>query len=304
MSNPLDDPGVRERVRQFCQDELFDHYVYKELARVEKDESRRRVLEEMAEHEWSHYEFWKSIGGECREGVNPGKAKLYVLMRRLLGLTFTMKYLERHELDVINQYREYLDRLEGEERERLEKILEDEMKHERTHMESIDEKIVKYIGFIVLGMADAIIEITGVHAGFLGVTSSTIMAGIAGLIVGLSAAISMASAAYLQAKHDVERSPLTSALLTGVAYIFAVILLALPYFVTHAMSIAFTVSVVLAVLMIAGFTYYGAVLQEKPFMREFLESTGLMLGTAFGAFLFGEALGRIFGIQEIFASAP
>ncbi len=287
--------------REFCADELFDHYVYKELSKIESDPGRKKILEEMSEHEFQHYEFWKKLGGECKEDINLSRVKLFVWMRKIFGLTFTLKYLERHEMDVIEHYKEYLDKLDDENRAEMEKILQDEVQHEKTHMESIDERIVRYMGFIVLGMADAIVEITGVHAGFLGVTAQTLMAGIAGLIVGLSAAISMSSAAYLQAKHDIQFSPKVSALITGIAYIFAVVLLALPYFLTHSMIFAFTASVMLGVIMIAGFTYYGAVLQDKSFSREFIESTALMLGTALGAFLFGEILGKAFGIQELFA---
>ncbi len=167
-------------------------------------------------------------------------------------------------------------------------------------MSQINEGVVKYMSFIVLGLADAIVEISGVHAGFLGVTDSTLIAGVAGLVVGFAAAISMAAAAYLQAKHDIEKSATISAIATGIAYIGAVSLLASPYFFTHNMIIAFTVSTLLAVLLTAGFTYYGAVVFERKFAREFIESVVLIMATAFGAFLFGELLGSIFGIRGFF----
>ncbi len=156
---------------------------------------------------------------------------------------------------------------------------------------------MKYLGFIVLGLADAIIEITGVHAGFLGVTSSTTMAGVAGLIVGFAAAISMATAAYLQAKQSTERSPMTSALITGLSYILAVVLLALPYFLTGNMLLAFIVSLAMAMLLTAYFTFYSAVLFDRHFGKEFLESAVLTLGTAVATYLFGEFLGKMFGIH-------
>ena len=60
-------------------------------------------------------------------------------------------------------------------------------------------------------------------------TSRTIVAGVAGLIVGVSAAVSMASAAYIQAKHEMGKSPKFSALITGLAYITAVVALSTPY---------------------------------------------------------------------------
>jgi VIT1/CCC1 family predicted Fe2+/Mn2+ transporter len=179
-------------------------------------------------------------------------------------------------------------------------VIEDEVRHEEALISSIDETRVKYMGFIVLGLADAIIEITGVHAGFLGVTNYTIMAGIAGLVVGLSAAVSMASAAYLQAKHEMGRNPLTSALMTGLGYVAASFTLATPYFLTHRMLLAFSASIGLGVILIAAFTYYGAVVFDRDFRRELAESVGLMLATALGSYVFGEVIGGYFGIRGAF----
>lgn len=292
---------AREGAREFCIDEYKDHIIYMTLAGREKNLERRRILERLAKEEYKHYLFWKKIlGGKCDAEVNKLFLWIVILSRLILGLTFTLKMLERGEEKTIAEYKEYLDNLEGEERNELEAIIKDEETHESSLMSQIDEAVVKYMSFIVLGLADAIVEITGVHAGFLGVTSSTIVAGIAGLVVGFSAAISMASAAYLQAKHDFERNPVSSALVTGFSYIGAVVVLASPYFATHNMILAFVVSVSFAITLIATFTFYGSVVFDKKFLREFIESTGLMLGTAFAAYFFGEILGVYFGVRGVF----
>jgi len=293
--------GLDERAaklaRKFCVEEYKDYLVYSYLASRERDPRVREVLEGLARQELDHYRFWRDLVGECEARVSPLYLKLVGAMRRLLGATFTLRWLERHEEEVIAEYRRFLDHLEGPARERLKEIIREEEEHEEKLLSSIDERIVKYIGFIALGLADAIVEITGVHAGVLGAAQSTLYAGVTGLIVGFSAAISMASAAYLQAKQEAGRNPVSSALATGAAYIAAVVLLAIPYFVTHSMLIAFTASVLVGVALIAFFTYYSSVIGGRPFLREFLESTGLMLGTAFGSYLFGEALGSYFGIR-------
>ncbi|MCE4614254.1 MAG: VIT1/CCC1 family protein [Desulfurococcales archaeon] len=289
------------KVREFCIDEYRDHIVYKTLARREKDIDRRKILEKLSEEEYKHYLFWKKvIGGECRARIGTSYLWIVTLSRIILGLTFTLKMLERGEEKTIAEYRGYLSNLGGEERQKLEEIIKDEETHESSLMSQINEAVVRYMSFIVLGLADAIVEITGVHAGFLGVTSSTTVAGIAGLVVGFSAAISMASAAYLQAKHDFEKNPISSALVTGFSYISAVVVLASPYFTTHNMLIAFLVSVSFAITLIATFTFYGSVVFDKKFLREFIESTGLMLGTAFSAYFFGEILGVYFGVRGVF----
>lgn len=272
------------------------------LSKSEKDKSRAELLKRMSLEERYHYEFWKKLLGEdCSREVSISGINKFKIMRKVLGLTFTLKYLERHENNVVEEYEKFKSNItDDRDKVAFEKIIEDEINHEKIELENIDERIVKYMSFIILGLADAIVEITGVHAGFLGVTESTIVTGIAGLVVGLSAAISMASAAYLQAKHDLGRSPKTSALMTGISYILAVVLLAAPYFILRHMLTAFIISVSLAVAMIAGFTYYGAILLDKKFFKEFTESTLLMLGTALASYLFGDLLGTFFGIRGIF----
>ena len=292
-----------KNITKFCKEEYKGYVIYSELAKGEKDPKRAEILESLALDEKRHYKFWKRLSKEeCEARVSKIEIFIVKLLRTVFGLTFTLKLLERGETEAINEYKEFLNSVKGEERDELERIIEDESRHERELLGQIDEKILKYMSFIVLGLADAIVEITGVHAGFLGVTDNTIMAGIAGLVVGFSAAISMASAAYLQAKQEVgKRSPGTSAMATGLAYIGAVVALALPYFLIHSMLKAFTISLSIGVILIATFNYYSSIVLDKRFLREFAESAGLMLATAFASYFFGDALGSFFKIRGIFS---
>ncbi len=289
--------GLAELAREFCRDELFDHMVYRALAEREPDPRRRRVLERLAEQEYRHYLFWRRLaGGDCGAPPRP-RVSLLALSYRLLGPVFTLRLLERGEESIIERYRRVLPMLGGGDREELERIIREEEEHEEALLRELEDSRMKYLGYVALGLADAIVEVTGVHAGFLGATSNTVVAGVAGLIVGFSAALSMAGAAYLQAKHGREESPLVSAAVTGLSYIFSVVFLALPYFLTHSMLLAFAASAAAGLLLTGGFTYYSAVAQGKPFLREYAESAGLLLATAAGSYLFGEALGRLTGIR-------
>ncbi|RMH74944.1 MAG: rubrerythrin family protein [Calditrichaeota bacterium] len=281
---------------RYCEDEYTDHLVYQNLARQETDPQRKEVLLKLSQQEEEHYRFWKGMIDDYTPRPQRFMLKFVLLLRHLFGLTFTIKFLERHEEQVIEEYRRVLPHLDGKAGKRLEQIIADEEQHENFFIGQIQEGRVKYLGFIVLGLADAIIEITGVHAGFLGVSSSTIMAGVAGLIVGFAAAISMGSAAYLQTKQGSEQHPFTSALITGISYLFAVTMLALPYFLTGNMLVAFGVSLLMALLLTAYFTFYSAVLFDREFLKEFVENSLLTLGTAIATYLFGEFLGRLFHI--------
>jgi len=287
------------KTQEYMFDEYADHLLYERLAAEEKNSGNKEILTKLSRQEYEHYIFWKKFMPDYQPVVSPFFLFRFCLMRRLFGLTFTIKFLERHEHVVIEEYKKVAAELTGENKAQLEKIINDEKEHENFFIRQIQETVIKYIGFIALGLADAIVEITGVHAGFLGVTSSTLFAGISGLIVGFSAAISMGSAAYLQAKQDPHRSPWVSAIITGISYILSVIMLAIPYFLTQSMGYAFFFSILVGITLIALLTFYSAVVFDRRFLREFLETVSLMLLTALATFFLGTFLGKVFGIQQI-----
>jgi VIT1/CCC1 family predicted Fe2+/Mn2+ transporter len=291
--------SLKDQAVLFCNDEHFDSVVYGALADIEQHAQRKELLRTLADTEEAHAVFWKEISGEEARPANTLKIRLLKMMRRVAGLTFTMKFLELHEGEVVEHYRRWLPMLSDDRRKRLDVIMKDEEEHERYFMSQVDEAIVRYIGFVALGLSDAIIEITGVHAGFLGVMGSTKVAGIAGLVVGFAACISMGVAAYLKAKSESRKSPLTSALITSVSYLAAVICLATPYFLTHSMAVAFGVSTAFAVAMSMAFTFYVSVVNETRLGRELIENTTLLLGTAVATYFFGELIGSIFGVRGI-----
>ncbi len=286
------------KAREYVFDEYADSILYKDLATIEKDPHNKEQLIKLSEQEYGHYIFWKQFTPGYEPVVGPWFLFQFRLMRKIFGLTFTIKFLERHEHVVVEEYKEVLKELVGERKVELEKILRDEQEHESFFIGQIQETVVKYIGFISLGLADAIVEVTGVHAGLLGVTNSTLYAGVSGLIVGFSAAISMGSAAYIQCKQDPNRSPIVSAVMTGVSYIISVALLAVPYFLTKGMGLAFGLSIIMGIVLIGTLTFYSTVVFDRKFWRDFLETVGLMLATAAVTFLLGTFLGNVFGMHQ------
>ncbi len=280
--------------------ELTEYVVYHRLAQMEKNPENRAALERLSEQEHGHYDFWKSLLPEAdAKKIHPRHYTVWGIsfLRIAFGVTFITKFLETHETGAVQKYQNLAASIPESHRERFAQIIEDEKSHERALIGQLKERRVSYMGFIVLGLADAIVEITGVHAGFLGVTGSTLIAGVAGVIVGFSAAISMGSASYLQAKQDTEKSALLSGFLTWVSYFCSVVLLALPYFLIHVMLPAFVVSTSVGILLVAGFTFYGAVVFDRKFWREFAETVGLMLATALATFLLGAVVGAAFHIN-------
>jgi VIT1/CCC1 family predicted Fe2+/Mn2+ transporter len=113
----------------------------------------------------------------------------------------------------------------------------------------------------------------------------------------------MAGAAYLQAKAEAvvskERSPGKSAAVTGVSYLASVVALALPYFLTRSMSLAFSVTLLMAIAIVSSFTFYNAVLNESEMKKELAENMAILFGTTMVAFLFGDVVGKVFHITSI-----
>jgi VIT1/CCC1 family predicted Fe2+/Mn2+ transporter len=288
----------REIYLAHAQNELTEHIIYHKLAQREKNPGNKALLEKLSLQEKTHHDFWKELAGSSKE-IKPRKVGIWgtILLRDILGVTFITKFLELHESDAVAEYTKLLPGIPASHTERFRAIIKDEEFHEQSFIGQLKEKRIAYIGFIVLGLADAIVEITGTHAGFLGVTGSTLIAGVSGVIVGFAAAISMASASYLQAKQDTEKSPLTSAVATGVSYLCSVICLALPYFLIRTMFIAFATSTSVGILLIAGFTFYGAIVFDRKFWSEFGEAVALMLGTAIATFFVGTIVGKIFHLN-------
>ncbi|HZY46540.1 MAG TPA: rubrerythrin family protein, partial [Candidatus Bathyarchaeia archaeon] len=240
-----------------------------------------------ARGEQSHHEFWKRYAPDSEVKVNRRKVYFTLLLRLTLGLTFTMKFLERHEDALHQRYREMLAKIPPGEKVRFEAMMEEEEHQEELLMGEIREGRVKYMSFIVLGLADAVVEISGIHAGSLGIFNRTEFAGLAGVIAGMAASIAMASAAYAQSKQGFEGSAKWSAIYTGVSYMFTAIFLALPYFLTASMITALAASLAVGVVLVAMMTYYDTVISTRKFRRQFAEIAGIIFGATIVLYIAG-----------------
>jgi VIT1/CCC1 family predicted Fe2+/Mn2+ transporter len=288
-----------KKAEKYCKDEINTFLLYKTLSNYSKDNKIKEDLNKLSEQELEHYNFWKSLTGhECKPDIKPGL--LFRILFRLFGPVFTLQVLENNESATIDEYRQFLDKLEDDrQKSTLKKIIQDEEAHERQIIGDMKDIRVKYLSYVALGLADAIVEVSGVHAGFLGATDKTIIAGIAGLVVGFSAALSMAGAAYLQAKQEKSIRASAGATVTGISYLLTVVILALPYLLLRNILEAFVISLFFATSMISGFTYYTSIIHTQRFSREIIESLSMLFLTAIAGFFFGDLIGKIFGIKAL-----
>lgn len=289
-------PDLVALAAESAKDEKNDGAVYLALAKRERNPEFKTALKQLGEGEQKHYEFWKQYAPNVI--VKPNRLRLYLILlfRLTLGLTFTMKFLERHEDKLHARYREIAKRIPPEDVTRFQEMVQEEEKIEESLMGEVHENRVKYMSFIVLGLADAVVEISGIHAGSLGIYRKTELAGLAGVIAGMAASVAMASAAYAQAKQGFAGSAKWSAIYTGVSYMFTAIFLALPYFLTSSMVYALGISLVIGVVLVAAMTYYDTIISAKPFTRQFAEIAGIILAASLALYLAGSLINQFLGI--------
>ncbi|MBN1624524.1 MAG: VIT1/CCC1 transporter family protein, partial [Clostridia bacterium] len=231
------------------QDEITAHHLYRKIAGIVKDEHNRKVVEMVAADEIKHYNRLKTVTGK---DFKPQKLKIFIFywMTRIFGLTFGIKYLERGEGKAVKAYSKDIKHLEG-----MVEIIEDEERHEQELISMIDEERLQYMGSVVLGLNDALVELTGALAGFTFAFQNTRLIALTGLITGISASFSMAASEYLSTRHEGGGNPVKSAIYTGAAYVFTVICLILPYLVIGNPFISLAVTLGVAVLIIFIFNY-------------------------------------------------
>lgn len=286
------DEGLRERMRNAERQEITEYYIYTSLAKRTKDPHNREVLSRIAEDEKSHYGVWKDLTGE---EVGPDRVKIwtFVAIARILGLTFAIKLMEKGEGQALDVYQE----LEGEVPEVAE-IIPDENRHEDDLIKLIDEQRLRYVGSIVLGLSDAIVELTGTLAGLSFALQDTQLVAVAGLITGVAASLSMGASEYLSEKSgEGSGEPLRAAGYTGAAYVVTVVLLILPFLLLRDYVHALISTLLAAVLVIFSFTYYLSVARDLDFKKRFLEMVAISLGVAGVSFVLGIFIRVALGVE-------
>jgi vacuolar iron transporter family protein len=222
-----------------------------------------------------------------------GKVRYFVFISRVFGLTFGLKLLEKGEDSAQGFYATLADvspQVKG--------IIADEGRHEKELIDMIGEERLLYVSSIVLGLNDALVELTGALVGFTLALQNTRLVGIVGLITGIAASMSMAASEYLSTKQeDTRKDPLKASLITGSAYVFTVFLLILPYLIFTNIFVCLSLVVGVALCIIFVFTYYISVAKELDFKKRFFEMAGISLGVAALNYLIGLLIRNVFHIE-------
>jgi len=280
-------------IQKMQQNELTESVIYERIARFAKGEENRQTLLRLAREEYAHYEIWKKYTGrELKPEM--GKVLKYTLTARILGFTFAVKLMERGEENAQSEY----ELIVAEVPESIQ-IRQQEEEHEQALLAMLDEERLQYVGSMVLGLNDALVELTGSLAGFAFALQNTRLIALSGLIVGISATFSMASSEFLAARSEGRSDALKSCSYTGIAYLLTVILLIAPYLVfpTGQYIPALLCMLAMVILIIAGFTYYTSVAQDQPFKSRFLEMALISIGVAVVSFIVGILAKKFLGVD-------
>lgn len=282
-----------EIIKKMQQNELTESVIYQEISRFAKGEENKQVLHRLAKEEKAHYEIWKKYTG-MEMKPEKGKVFKFKLIARILGFTFAIKLMENGEGHAQTEYEILMQEVKESAA-----IRQQEEEHEQALLSMLDEERLQYVGSMVLGLNDALVELTGSLAGFTFAMQNTRLIALSGLIIGISATFSMASSEFLAARSEGRSDALKSCTYTGIAYLITVILLITPYLIlgNSQYILALIMMLVIVILIIAGFTYYTSVAQDQPFTSRFGEMALISVSVAVISFVVGILAKKFLGVD-------
>ncbi len=284
---------AQKELRRAQKNEITEHSIYKKLAGMVAHSPNRKVLLGLAREEMKHYNVIKSLTKRDAE-ANRIKVFWYVLLARVFGAVFSLRLMERGEQETQQLYK-LIDT------PKIRALSKDEKKHEEALIRLLKDEKLTYASSIVLGLNDALVELTGALAGLTLALQNSSMIALIGFITGFAASLSMAASSFLSTSEEEgivpDKSPAKGALYTGIAYIIVVTLLVLPYILFSNRILALAGTLAIAMLIILAYSSYMAVLKETRFLPRFLRMAAISLSVAFVSFLAGWLLRVTFGIE-------
>ncbi|RIK30753.1 MAG: rubrerythrin family protein [Anaerolineae bacterium] len=283
---------VLQKILGFQQTEITEYHIYKRLARALGSDQNAKIIEQIADDELRHYNEWKRHSGK---DVKPLWRRVwwYTFISRVFGYTFGIKLMERGEEGAQKNYSQLASVIPDAAR-----LQHEEDVHEEKLIGMLNEERLEYAGSVVLGLNDALVELTGALAGLTLALQNVKLIALSGLITGIAAAMSMAASEYLSTRSEnTTKNPIRAAVYTGLAYIVTVALLILPYLLFQNYFLDLAWALATAVIIIAVFNYYISVAKDEPFRERFLEMAGLSLSVALFSFVIGYFIRQWLGIE-------
>ena len=280
-------------LESFQKDELTSALLYRKIAKRVKDKNNQSILLRISTEEQAHAHIWQQY---TKKELKPNffKVLFFQLVSFFLGYTFVIKILETHEYKGIQALQEIKENFPE-----VEYIISQEETHETELINMLNEERLNYIGAMVLGLNDALVELTGCIAGLTFVLMNTKLIALAGIITGVAATLSMAASNYLAEKANGNKKALVASCYTGIAYLITVIFLTLPYllFTEHLFLPALITMLSIVIFLIFIFSAYISIVKSEKTAPRFYEMAGISLTVALISFLIGLGAKMFFGIE-------
>lgn len=292
MDTTLEKINLRKALTQ-QQNEINDYTIYKTLATYQNDENNRTIFVKIAKEEKLHYDFWLKI---TNQEIKAQKLIVwwFILLVKVFGTSFALKSLEKREAGAEEFYKELFEVYPESK-----KIYKQEVEHEFELISMLNDKKLLYAGAIVLGMNDALVELTGTLSGIALAFDKSLVVGVTGLIMGIAASLSMAGSAYFEAKENPSEiiKPITYSLYTGISYIITTAILVVPFFIFETMTYSLIMMFICAFLAIISYNFYISVAKDLNFTTRVLQMSAITFGVAIISFLIGYMVKYYFGIE-------
>jgi VIT1/CCC1 family predicted Fe2+/Mn2+ transporter len=280
-------------MRKFQRAEETESALYMRVAAREKIEKNKEILLQIASQEKEHALIWKRYTGE---DIKPSGFKIFIysLLYIVFGYVFIVRLKERGEYAVVKSYS-----LFEKEIPEIKDIIEHEKAHAQKLAAILDEERLQYVGATVLGLNDALVEVSGALAGLTFALANTKIVAVAAIITGVSATLSMAASNYLAERSEGNPRAVKASIYTGASYILTVIVLILPYLLLpNDMYIAaFLIMIAIMFAVIVIFNYYISVAKAEPFFKRFSEMASVCVIVATISFALGVAAKHFFNIS-------
>lgn len=292
------DANLLKVLKKFQANELLGYEVYKRLSEDKRlSPENAETLRKIADLEKVHVETLAKYLGSIN--TSERKIERLLLKSKILGFTFTLKRME-----MIDKYLVPLDIQEELVRSipELKHIFEEEEMIDKDLLTLLDEGRLIYVSSLVLGLNDALVELSGAIAGFTFAMRNNGLVALAGIITGISASLSMAATEFVATRTDTKTSkktPVTAAIITGITYIGTVTMMVLPYLLlpNEHYLIALLIMLTVVISIIGIFSFYVSVINDTSFKKQFGGMALISLSVAFISFILGIVVKNALNIE-------
>ncbi len=277
--------------------------IFKKAAMISKDKKIRSLLIQLSKKEAYHKSLWsKFLDSKVINKNIKLKIIFYSIILRLLGLPIAIKIIEAHEKKIENEFSKLIksEEISEEKRKIIKELFIDEINEENKIKLMIikNNRILKNIKDVIIGMNDGLVEVLAAISGIATATNSNIIVLISGLIIALSGALSMAGGAFVASDYEKQifdkRSE--SYVYIGGSYVLGAMFPLFPFIIGLKGIIAVVFAIILTSIAISIVASIIAIVSNYSVMKNVSKSLLISIGSASIAILAGIILRTYFSI--------